>query len=90
MVKLQDQLSEQKSKELSSLKERLLSEKREAVARTEHRTTEQVAKLQQQLQKVKEQNREEKATFEKQMTRQLVSGKISCSVIGRNHTEGRL
>ena len=71
LAKLQEELSEQKVKELSLLKERLLSEKKTAVTRVEHRIAEQAAKFQQQLVKVREQSREEVATLEEEMTRQL-------------------
>ena len=61
----------EKSKELSSLKEKLQGEKRTAVARVEQKLGEQVSKLQQQLQKVREQGREEVASLEREMTKQV-------------------
>jgi hypothetical protein len=71
LAKLQDDLSSQKAKELSSLKEKLQGEKRSAVGRVEQKMAEQVAKLHQQLHKVREQGREEAASLEREMNRQL-------------------
>lgn len=74
-AKLHEELSGQKAKELSSLKERLLCEKKTAVGRVEHRMNEQVAKLQQQLLKAKEQNKEEMVALETEMSKQLAEEK---------------
>ena len=71
LARVQEDLSGQKAKEISSLKERLLSEKKAAVARMEQKMNEQVAKLQQQLHKARQQSREETVALEKDMSKQL-------------------
>ena len=58
-------------KELSTLKEKLQSEKRTAVGRVEQKMAEQMAKLQQQVHKVREQGREDVATLEREMNKQM-------------------
>ena len=67
LAKLQEELSSQKLKELSALKEKLLYEKKASVLRVEQKMADQLAKLQQQVQKV----REEMVAMETEMTKQL-------------------
>ena len=71
LAKLQEELSSQKVKELSALKERMLSEKKAAVSRFEQKMADNSARLQQQLQKVKELSQEEIVAMETEVTKQL-------------------